>query len=296
MHIFTTLAMFSSWWIPQAWIAAAATPRAVDAAPAQRFATDVSDRHGAGAHLRMVDVVDDGAELSVELTLVDAAGAERFVLLFDRDGERAMAYRHGAVPVPTGKRVYRFESELFEILERGAVAHLIGECQGYFLEGRAGGVSIDPDDYFEVIAVARGRDARRFVARVLADDLEDGVELAGVLAAADVPTGAVSAIDLLLFDGREEVLHVGLDGQSRVVAAELRWSPAAYASWAKSYPNGAALAEALRRARFVDRLDLEVPADGEPRLRFGLPGAASYLLDTATFALAEDSEDVGCGC
>src|SRR5690606_27289435 len=120
------------------------------------------------------------------------------------------------------------------------------ECGGFFLEGADGGAVVDPYDYYVVASRARGVRARKLVARALASAIDDGLALSAIARADDAPRGAAAAVDLVMFDGHEEILHVGLDPRGAVVAAEVRWSPVPYHGGARRYAAGRPLARALR--------------------------------------------------
>jgi hypothetical protein len=282
---------------------AAATVAAIEAraaaaevGPSAQFAAEATALVRAGARLAAVDVIDDGEGLTLELTLATDATADRLSLVFVGDGERASAYRRARVAVPGERRVYHYEAELVALLARGPVDALVAECGGYFVEGAGGGASAEPYDYHVVTGVARGAGAGRFVARELAAGLEHGMRLAGIEPSTEIPAGAVAAVELVLVDGGQEIVHVGIDGDGRIVAAELRWSPVAFDAWGESYAGGERLARSLRKARAVSALRLEQRGDEAPRLTVELTGGAAMVIDGATFEADDEEELDTCPC
>jgi hypothetical protein len=266
------------------------TPDATGDASAH-FASEVSRRLADGWSLGVVDVLDDGSELTLEITLVARNRAEQLALVFDGDGQSVLAYVHTRVKVPSERRVYRFRDELVTALSGGAITGLQVECGSYYIEGRGGGASVDPYDYYVVTKRAKGAAAQKLFARSIAGAIEDDLRLAGV-----VPVRG--GVDVVMFNGSEEIVHAEVDGDGRITAVEVRWSPSAYTAWERTYTNEHALAKALRSARTVESLAFDEGGDGrEPRLTVGFAGGAEYVVDVADFAIDEDDmEDFGCPC
>lgn len=262
--------------------------------PGAAFASDASARLAEGWRVAVVDVLDHGDALHFELTLSERDRAERFVLVFDGEGRRALRYQRREVAAPRERRIYRYEAELARVLGGGPVGSLQAECGSYFLEGAGGGASVDPYDYYEVVRTAKNAAARRLLARTLADSLDDDMRVTGILPSADVPAGASSAIDIVLLDGGEDIVHVGLDDRGRVVYVELRWSPVPYTSWAMSYTRGHELAGSLRAGKAV--VGLRYDAE---HLQLSMDTGATIDVAVADFAVDEDEDDYelhGCPC
>ncbi len=271
-------------------VATIVTTHPTELDPGVGFSAAAADRLAAGWNIGVVDVLDDGTELHLELTLVDGERAERLVLSFDADGETPLAFARKPAELPAETRIYRTRGDLAMVLGGGEVTTLYAECGSYFLEGQGGGASVDPFDYYVVAKSAKGADARRVLARILAAALEDDMSLTGVLPVA-------GGVDLVLFNGSEEIVHTEVDEHGRVTAVELRWSPSAYQSWETRYTNESALVRALRKGRTVEAVSFEEGgARAEPTLTLQLADG-EFVVDMADFAIDEDDmEDFGCGC
>lgn len=270
-------------------------PRA-EPAPGQAFARAVARFADDGFAVATVAAaaVDDRYRLDV--TMARGRRARRLSIQFDRDGQRPVSFRSRRVDVPDERRVYRFADELVALARGGAVSSLSAECGSFFAEGPAGGAAVDPFDYYVVERAARGAAAERLVAQAIGDRLADGYRLAALLPSGDVPAGATRAVDIAFVRGGEDVVRIGVGDDGRVVAAELRYSPAAYDAWAAGYRDAPRLRRAVRRAGAVRALELESREGGEPRLTLRLRGGDAFVIDAADFEVDDADETIACGC
>ncbi len=260
------------------------------ATPGAAFSAAVVERIDAGWRLAMIDVIDGGGELELEVVVAKARRAERLTLAFDADGDKPLAFRRHAIGAPREARVYDNGSELIGTLRRGALEALQAECGSYYVEGAGGGASVDPYDYHTVIAAARGDEAGALLRNAVAGALSEDAALAGVLPHA-------RGYDLVFVDAGEQIVHVELDDANRVIGVDVRLSPMAYHAWARTYRDAGSLGRALRTVKRVDSVrELRSDAGGEPRYELRLDGGATFVLDVADFEIPDDLEDFGCGC
>jgi|GEM_PF-4101663 len=265
--------------------------------PGAAFARAVTGAIDRGFELAAVDAVAVDDRYRLDVTVAKRRVARRFTLELDRDGERPVAFRARRVDRPAERRVYRFADDLLALVRGGAVTSLSAECGSFFAEGPAGGSAVDPFDYYVVERSARGRAAGRLVAQAIGDRLEDGVRLAALLPSGDVPAGAARALDLAFVKGGEDIVHVGVDHNGRIVAAEVRYSPAAYDAWAATYRNAGDLRRAVRAAGAVRALEFDGRDGGEPRLTLRLRGGKVFIIDATDFAADDDGDEtIACGC
>lgn len=272
--------------------AAGAAEVGVDRRDPARFARDIVALRQAGWTLAELDIhyeQEIWSQPILRVTLVDQqrAHALRFDDAFVDDGERQVSYTRSSVPVPAELRVYADEEALFDTLAQGGVVEKMYEqCGVYTLVLAGAELEIDEHNWYVVKKSVQGASAGVALADELRTRLRGGAHLADVS-----ESQAGVSFQLVAQSGLPQIIDARLDDAGRVVALEVRESPAAWSSGKlASEPK---LLRAITRGKAVRRVVLTQNDNQMTRVRIDFAGGKSFVIDMADVAYPEGE---GCGC
>jgi hypothetical protein len=298
---------------------AGARPASSDLSPDRVFAADLIARHRAGWRLADVAVDyamdEDEGSVAMSILLVRGEQAERFRLRFGEYGEVPVGYERAPEAVPSERRVYASEPDLFALLAGGGSLRLYDECGVPFLSGSRASVALYDGAWYVVTASESGRAAQEKLASLLASSLGAGMDLTRVEAIDDEvvaggpepapPVGGAArarsrpsideeggrVIELALVGDETLTVRVTVDEGGEVVSFEARRSPGASA-WSRIRGAGK-LARALRATTAVRAM---VIRGDDPKLILGLESNQRVLIRLEDVEQLDSTEEEGCGC
>lgn len=232
------------------------------------FAADVLELRARGYRLADVgaewsDGADESSTLTLSVVLSKGERAERFTVSFAEYGQEPWRYERKTVPAPAERRHYGMEDDFFAALRKPGPFMLSENCGGDFhLSGPESGVSVTPNDYYVVVARARGAAARERLASEISSAVGAGLDLAGMRGDGE---GNV-VVSLADSEGEGTVLVASVDERGAVVALEVR---AVRQLWAwEGISDGKALARALRETGRIETIMTD-PESGRVHLDLG---------------------------